>query len=112
MTSTEQNDVASETSVWDKCHIISHIAVHARVLSPFTPPHPGYLLTFSPPSAETDCWQGLVRTRSVRVIFPSTLIPNHVLLNYSNGASPMHFSHCAICIVVCDAAVPSVVKTL
>lgn len=96
MTSTEQNNITSETSVWDKCHkcnINCHIAVHARVLSP-PPSHPGYLLTHSPSSAKTGCWQGLIRTWSTHVILPSTLIPNHVLLNYSNGANPMHFSLC------------------
>lgn len=62
MTSTEQNIVTSETSVWDKCHkcnISRHIAVPARVLYPTTPNHPGYILTFSPSSAKMDCWQGL-----------------------------------------------------
>lgn len=58
------------------------------------PTHLGYQLTFNPPSAKTDCWQGPIRTRSPHITLPSTLIPNHVLLNYSNGANPMHFSLC------------------
>lgn len=98
MTSTEQNNVTSETSVWDKCHkcnINCHIAVHAHVLSP-SPLTTGYLLTLNPPSANMNCWQGLIRTQSVHITLPSTLIPNHALLNYSNGANPMHFSLCNI----------------
>lgn len=98
MTSTEQNNVTSETSVWDKCHkcnINCHIAVHARVLPPppsLPPFHPGYQLTLNPPSAKMDCWQGLIGTWSLHITLPTT--PNHVLLNYGNGANPMHFSLC------------------
>ncbi|CAJ1076193.1 hypothetical protein E3U43_022061 [Xyrichtys novacula] len=41
MTSTEQNIVTSETSVWDECHkcnIDCHIAVHAVSCLPLLPP--------------------------------------------------------------------------
>ncbi|TMS15599.1 hypothetical protein E3U43_022061 [Larimichthys crocea] len=81
MTSTEQNNVTSETSVWDKCHkcnINCHISVHARVLSTSDPPpplpptsssHPDYLLTLSPPSAKMDCH---IRTWSIHIICPHT----------------------------------------
>lgn len=95
ITSTEQNIVTSETSVRDKCHkcnIYCHIAVHALVPSP-PPSHTRHLLTLSPSSAKMDCWQGLVRTWSTHIILPATLIPNYVLLKYSN---PMHLSLCNI----------------
>lgn len=57
MTSTEQNNVTSETSVWDKCHIISHVAVHARVLSPSPLPLPPRISTDTQPSL---CQNGLM----------------------------------------------------
>ncbi len=59
MTSTEQNNVTSETSVWDKCHkcnINCHIAVYARVLSP-SPPFPSRISTDTLPSL---CQNGLL----------------------------------------------------
>lgn len=58
----------------------------------------------SPPRISTDTQPSLCRhelsARShkdwerTHLILPSTLTPNHVLLNYSNGANPMHFSLC------------------
>lgn len=60
MTSTEQNNVTSETSVWDKCHkcnINCHIAVHARVLSLSPPPFPPRISTDTQPSL---CQNGLL----------------------------------------------------
>lgn len=108
MTSTEQNIVTSETSVWDKCHkcnINCHIAVHARVLSPSTLPH--WISTDTQPFR---CQNGLL-ARSHKDLehthHPS--FNTHTKLCSLKLQQTLCISHCAICIVVCDAAVPSVV---
>lgn len=69
-----------------------HIAVHACVLS--QPNHPPRISTSTLPLPKQTVGKGPIRTWSLHFTLPSTLIPNHVLLNYSNGANPMHFSLC------------------
>lgn len=95
MTSTGQNNITSEASVWDECHkcnINCHIAVHACVLSP--PPSQPWIST----DTQLLLWRNGLLARSHKdsehMRHPSTLTPSHVLLNYSNGANPMHFSLC------------------
>lgn len=52
----------------------------------------------------TNSWQDLKKGLGMCVILPSTVVLNHVLLNYRN------LCICATCVHVFDAAVPPVVK--
>lgn len=52
------------------------------------------------------------KNKWLAVSFPSRHHHLHCLTNGHYGANPMHFIHCAICIVVCDAAVPPVVRNV
>lgn len=71
-----------------KCNIDCHIAAHAVSCLPLLPPtqdidwHAVLLLP------KKDSWQGLLRTQSITHHPP--FIPNHVLLNNRDGASPTH----------------------
>lgn len=99
MTSTEQNMLRqrqvfgiSVTSATSTVILLFYACVCRLPLpsstSSSTSSHPGYLLTLTLSlRPKMNSRRGLVRTRSTRINLPST--PN--LLNYSNGANPMHF---------------------
>ena len=81
-----KNNVTSETKClgWVSQQVQHHLSYCCSCPCAVLKPPPSL-----PPSAKMNCWQGLIRTGSV-THHPS-FIPNHVLLNYSNGANPMHF---------------------
>lgn len=91
-TSTEQNIVTSETSVWDRVSQVQHRLSYrcsCRVLSLF-PPLPHRKSTAPAPLPRL-CQIGLLARSHKDSRHHPPFIPNHVLLNYSN---PMHLSLC------------------